>query len=200
MFSTEINASFAATGEALALLQLDRTPALLLGPYYPVNPPESCGTRLWQGGSLPPHARTMVLDGHVMNVRHEPVAGANVEIWHADPGGVYPHPSDVDHRSALTGFAGYGSTHSDSLGRFVFQTVEPGPYAVGSIRRAPHIHVQVTGRIDRLVTQLFFPAHPLNTTDRWYRAVANPGRLLATVTRDDDAAIDLQFTLVLNNG
>jgi protocatechuate 3,4-dioxygenase, beta subunit len=180
--------------------KLNRTPGLLLGPYYPVAPPDPCNAELWRGNSLPANARAMRLEGRVKNVRGKIVEGALIEIWHADPNGYYPHPSDANHKHVMRNFVGYGVAHSDAQGGFAFHSLTPGSYRDGSIERAPHIHIQVTGRVDRLATQIFFPNHPLNTADRCYLAVTNPHRLLADITRDETDAICLDMTLVLNNG
>ncbi|MFD3541442.1 intradiol ring-cleavage dioxygenase, partial [Streptomyces sp. NPDC058662] len=105
-----------------------------------------------------------------------PLAGAAVDVWHADPSGAYS-----------TGAAAFlrGTQVTDAGGRCVFRTIVPGWYA----GLAPHIHFKV--RPDHraeTTSQLFFPeallrkvyalppydrrpapAHP-NTRDDRYRA------------------------------
>lgn len=83
-----------------------------------------------------------------------PIAGAKVEIWHADDGGAY-HPEgsgDVSNYSASeVTLRGFVLTESD--GSFAFQSIQPGLY--GS--RARHLHYKITvAGHDDLVTQSYF--------------------------------------------
>jgi protocatechuate 3,4-dioxygenase beta subunit len=121
--------------------------------------------------------------GRVMNVQGDPVRDARVELWQANTFGRYSHPSDPNPAPLDPGFQGYGVQLTDRDGRFRFTTIKPGPYPVGTRTRAPHLHFEVTGRIDRIVTQLFFPGEPLNEQDF----------VLQSVPRDRDRLIaDLQ--------
>ncbi|HXE56366.1 MAG TPA: hypothetical protein VNK43_00050 [Gemmatimonadales bacterium] len=79
-------------------------------------------------------------------------------------------------------FQGYGRQRTDREGRFHFRTIKPAPYPVGEGRiRAPHIHFEVTGRVDRKVTQMFFPGEALNARDMVLGTVRQRDRLMAQV-------------------
>ena len=80
------------------------------------------------------------------------VAGARVDVWQADPAGVYD----------MVGFGLRGHQLTDRQGQFQFRTVMPGP----SGRRAPHlgVNVKVMGKAD-FWTELFFPDDPRNASD-----------------------------------
>jgi protocatechuate 3,4-dioxygenase beta subunit len=171
-----------------------RTPGLLLGPYYPLQAPASAGAELWRGETPPVGARRLRFDGRVLAGDGTPVADAHIELWHADPAGHYCHPSAPDHALVLPGFAGYGTARSDAQGRFFFCSLVPGGYVDGGVARVAHLHVQITGRVCRLVTQVFLPGQERNHADRWYRAVAQPERLLPEVVRDDANALHLNWT------
>jgi len=146
---------------------------------------------------LPKGARHLRLQGRVIDLLGHPIA-ALVEIWHADHEGRYRHPSAPGHEEVDAGFRGYGRVRCDFQGRFDFHSLVPGAYAAGDVQRAPHIHLQATGRFDRLVTQLFLPEHPLNGLDRWYRAVAHPELLTPEIVHDDaGASLVLACTVVL---
>ena len=58
-------------------------------------------------------------------------------------------------------------------------TVKPGPYprTKGDFR-TPHLHFDVTGRIDRKITQMFFPGEALNDQDMIFRGVPDHHELL----------------------
>ena len=56
---------------------------------------------------------------------------------------------------------------TDGDGRYRFKRIKPAPYssAEGALR-APHIHFDVSGKMGRKVTQMFFGGEPLNEQDR----------------------------------
>ena len=172
---------------------LRRTPSLLLGPYYPLGASDAAGSSLFRG-TTPSGTRRLRLEGHVQRLDGTPLPDVRIELWHADPAGRYPHPSAGDAAAVLEGFTGYGTTRSDATGRFVFTSVVPGGYRDGPTARAPHLHLQLSGRADRLVTQLFLPGDARNDADRWYRAVRDSERLLPTVVRDHAESLDLHWT------
>ena len=174
-----------------------RTPGLLLGPYYPLQAPIGADADLWRGDTLPSGTRHLRLEGQVLTHEGAPVPIACIELWQADPGGRYRHASAPGHTQVAAGFAGYGLTHCDAQGRFVFRSLVPGAYADGDVVRAPHLHAQITGRVDRLVTQIFLPGDERNHSDRWYRAVAHPERLLPQVIRDDANGLCLHWTVFI---
>ena len=128
------------------------------------------------------------------------MADAEVELWQADPMGRYAHPSSPARDPVLAGFTGYGRVRSAADGRFRFETLVPGDYTDGESRRAPHLHLQITGRFDRLVTQLFLPGHPLNAKVPRFGALRHPGRLVAEVRADAPDGLTLPWIAVLHRG
>ena len=72
-------------------------------------------------------------------------------------------------------------------------------------KRTPHIHFEVLGRNDRLVTQMFFPDEPLNAQDNILQNVRPSHREAAIakqVTNKEIAADELMFVwdIVLISG
>jgi protocatechuate 3,4-dioxygenase beta subunit len=90
-----------------------------------------------------------------VNAGCNPVANANVEIWHVDAAGNY---SQYGTQSAQTFLRGIQTTNAS--GQVVFTTIYPGWYQ----GRATHIHAEVTtfGRSVK-VTQIAFPESVNNT-------------------------------------
>jgi protocatechuate 3,4-dioxygenase beta subunit len=178
------------------------TPPLPLGPFYPLDVPSGMRSALWHGGPLPQGVRELCLQGTVQTIEGRGVSGALVEIWHADPAGRYRHPSAPDVDRVLAGFTGHGRVVTDDRGGFTFTSIVPGGYASreGLPPRAPHVHVQITGQVDRVVTQLFLPGHADNTGDRWFHASSNPQALTPDLVSDDDAQFVLRWTAVLMRG
>ncbi len=104
----------------------------------------------------------LVLRLQVVSQGCEPVAGARVDVWHCDAGGVY---SGV--RSAIADARGEtflrGTQMTDATGIAAFDTVYPGWYP----GRTPHIHYKVyLGDRTALTSQLFFPD---SVSDQVYR-------------------------------
>jgi protocatechuate 3,4-dioxygenase, beta subunit len=110
----------------------------------------------------------MLLHGRVVDQDGNPVAGAMVEVWHANASGKYIHEDDGFNAPLDPNFTGGGRVVTDADGRFTITTVKPGPYRAGPASwRAPHIHFSIIGAswMDRMVTQMHFPGEPLNDFD-----------------------------------
>lgn len=180
--------------------RLPLTPALLLGPFYPVPTPADATAALWHGTQPPAGARRLRLTGRLLDTAARALPAACVELWHADPSGRYPHPAAPQHEAVDASFSGYGRVISDSDGRFEFHSLVPGGYQNADARRAPHLHLQITTRAQRLVTQLFLPQHPANAGDRWFNAARQPELLTAEVLADGPSALHLTWTAVLMLG
>ncbi len=179
------------------------TPGLALGPYFPVA--TAIGTRvprapLWPGPGLPTGMRALRFDGQVVDRRVTPVAGFLVELWQADGAGRYRHPHAPAQADVPTGFSGYGRAVTDCEGRFAFCSLVPGPYVDDEVSRAPHLHIQITGALDRLVTQVFLPDNPLNRHDRLFQALRDPSPLIATKRYEDSALLWIEWTATVRRG
>jgi protocatechuate 3,4-dioxygenase beta subunit len=109
------------------------------------------------------------------------VPHARIEVWQANAAGRYFHPSDTNPAPLDPNFQGFASFHADAAGHYRFLTVKPGAYPGGRRgMRTPHVHLQIDGRSNRLVTQMFFPGEPLNATDAILREAVNPAEVIAT--------------------
>ena len=161
---------------------LRRTPDQILGPFYPVVKPLDQDADLTTIAGKPGRAEGQVMHvmGRVLTVAGHPVHGARVEIWQANTHGRYTHPSDTHPAPLDPHFEGFAVLTTDAEGRYRFKTIKPGAYPAGPDRmRPPHIHVEVTGQSNRLVTQLYFAGEPLNDTDPFLQGVGpNKERLI----------------------
>ena len=140
-----------------------------MGPFYPVLKPLDKDADLSQiaGSKTRAGGKIVHVTGRVLNEKGEPVKGAKIEIWQANAQGRYSHPADPNTAPIDPNFQGYGVITTDAEGLYRFKTVKPGAYPVNADwTRPPHIHLDVSGKIDRLVTQMFFPDEPLNAKDR----------------------------------
>ncbi len=144
------------------------TPEIAMGPFYPVLKPldKDADLTAIAGKTGRAEGKIVHLTGRVLNQKGEPVAGAKIEIWQANTHGRYTHPSDPNTAPLDPNFQGFAVLRTDKEGRYRFKTIKPGPYSVGpTVQRAPHIHFDVEGKANRLVTQMFFPNEALNDKD-----------------------------------
>lgn len=139
-----------------------------LGPFYPVQKPKEIDADLTRLKGRADRAKGNVLEvaGRVLDRHGKPVSGAKIEIWQANAVGRYSHPGD-DHVDLPLdpNFQGYALLTADADGRFSFLTIKPGAYPAGPYVRAPHIHFDVSGHADRLVTQMYFPGEATLAND-----------------------------------
>ena len=141
-----------------------------LGPYYTADAPVK--TTLVENG-MPGTA--LVVEGYVLGLGNTgktctALAGAEVDVWHANDAGDYDN----------AGFTLRGVFISDASGKFRVETILPGRYLDGAEYRPRHIHVRVraAGRTE-LITQLYFEGDPYNATDGMFK------KALAMKPKDD---------------
>src|SRR6266853_1319889 len=174
--------SVVSTKFAFAQAALQRTPGQILGPFYPVKPFDQ-NADLTKVAGRPGRAEGEILNvmGRVLNLKGEPVRSAKVEVWQANAHGRYTHPSDTNPAPLDPNFEGSAVLTTDSEGRYRFKTIKPSAYPAGPDRMRPaHIHFQVSGRQDRLVTQMYFENDPSNATDPFLNSAGGRKELLVT--------------------
>ena len=127
------------------------TPRQTEGPFYTPSSPGRSSLREAGMAGAP-----ITLSGVVLTRSCRPVAGALVDLWHADDAGAYDNE----------GFRLRGHQFTDADGRYRFETIVPGLYP----GRTRHFHVKYQaagGRV--LTTQLYFPGEPDNERDGIFR-------------------------------
>ena len=86
------------------------------------------------------------------------------------------------------------------------KTVRPAAYptGVGGWSRPPHIHFDIKGRANRLVTQMYFAGEALNEKDRLFAATNAKETLLARASapsgKPERDALVAAWDVVLNFG
>jgi len=109
------------------------------GPFFKPRSPERSDLREPNLKGSP-----IELSGLVLTRSCRPVAGALVDLWHADADGNYDEK----------GYRCRGHVFTDASGRYTFRTIVPALYP----GRTRHFHVKVQARNRPvLTTQLYFP-------------------------------------------
>jgi catechol 1,2-dioxygenase len=168
------------------------TPRTIEGPLYvPGAPLTKSFARIDDGTDK---GETLIMHGTVTDEKGKPVAGAIVDVWHANTMGNYsyfdPSQSAYNNRRRI---------ETDTDGRYKFQSVVPSGYAVppgGTTerllagigrhgKRPAHIHFFVSAPAYRhLTTQINIAGDPLLFDDF---AQATREELIPDIVRHDDA-------------
>lgn len=168
-------------GSTIAQSALNRTQDQILGPFYPImSKPNRSGdlTRV-PGGQGRAKGQLLIVKGRVIDPTGKPVAGADIEIWQANSVGRYAHPDDTNPAPLDPNFEGFGAVKTGADGRYQFKTIKPPPYPITPSRARPaHIHFDVRGRHDELVTQMYFEGDPYHKTDSFLQSAPNPEALI----------------------
>ena len=186
-----LTASAVVTGAALTggiSLAFGQQPALrptneqILGPFYPVRLPadQDADLTVISGKDTRALGQIMYVNGRVTNLRGEPVADAELEIWQANAAGRYTHPADQNPALIDPNFEGYARIRTGVDGSYRFKTVKPGAYPSSpTSMRPPHIHFDVKGRASRLLTQMYLEGEALNEKDRHLQGASRKEGLIA---------------------
>ena len=188
--------------------ELKRTPGEILGPFYPVLRSLEKTADLTALPGKPGRAAGQVIYvmGRVVNVQGQPLKGARVELWQANTHGRYTHPSDTNPAPLDPNFEGFAMQATDAEGRYRFKTIKPGAYpATANWMRPPHLHFEVTGKINRMITQMYFPGETLNDKDLLLQNIrANRDGVIAKVlppTSDVESdSLIVVWDIVLDKG
>ena len=177
-----------------------------LGPFYPVVRPkdEDADLTRVRGAKGVAKGEPINVIGRVVDLRGQPVRGVRLDLWQANAVGRYDHPGDHANPAALDpNFQGFARLLTDRDGQFKFRTIRPSAYNTPIGMRTPHIHFDVHGRAERLVTQMYFPGEALNASDPLLRLADQRESVIAeTAARlsGDPAAAAFSWTLVLAYG
>jgi protocatechuate 3,4-dioxygenase, beta subunit len=162
---------------------LPRTSDQILGPFYPLGEPAKGGD-LTRVPGRPGRAQGQIirLTGRVLDRSGRPVVGGKLQIWQANTFGRYSHPNDDNPAQLDPSFEGFAVVETDADGRYNLRTIKPGAYPTGpSTIRPSHIHFEVFGKRERLVTQMYFAGDPHHDKDRWLQSSAKPETIVMPI-------------------
>ena len=177
-----------------------------LGPFYPIVRPrdEDADLTRLRGAKGVAGGKPINVIGRVVDLRGRPVRGVRLELWQANAVGRYDHPGDHANPAALDpNFQGFARLLTDRDGNFKFRSIKPSPYNTPIGMRTPHIHFDIHGRSERLVTQMYFPGESLNERDALLRAAdARESIIAQAIPRlsGDPGAAAFKWAVVLAYG
>jgi catechol 1,2-dioxygenase len=143
----------------------------LLGPFWRMNSP-----RVENGGAIvrsDTPGPALFMSGRVVDAAGRPVEGADVDIWHSSPVGLYenqdPDQADFNLRGKFT---------TDAAGKFWFRSVKPAGYPIPTDG--------VVGRL--LAAQQRHPYRPAHV----HALIFKPGfkTMISQIYADDDVNLD----------
>jgi len=177
------------------------TPEETQGPFYPVLAQKDKDfdlTRI-EGKQGVARGKIIVIQGRVLDTDGKPVEDATIDLWQANAAGRYRHPHDSNRAPLDPSFQGWAIVPSGKDGSFRFKTVYPGSYpASNTWHRPPHIHFKVSkkGYVE-LITQMYFPGHELNDSDRLLKRKNKDERRLMIASRVRDQPETYEYHIVL---
>jgi protocatechuate 3,4-dioxygenase, alpha subunit len=142
----------------------------------------------------------VTIAGRMLDSDGQPVPDGLVETWQANSHGKYAHPEDDQNKSLEAGFKGFGRVMTDDQGRFQFTTIKPGSVpAPDGKTQAPHIAVSVFARglERRLVTRIYFPDEPANSSDFALNLVEPQRRETLIARKVADKSGVLEWNIIL---
>ncbi len=146
------------------------TPSEMEGPYYPITPQKDKDTDLTKLKGRTGIAKGEIIEitGQILDHESKPVEDATIDLWQANTYGKYHHPHDKNPAPVDENFQPWAIFQSGKEGAFTFKTIMPGIYPITGTNmiRTPHIHFKISknGYIS-LLTQMYFPNHPINVQD-----------------------------------
>jgi protocatechuate 3,4-dioxygenase beta subunit len=180
------------------------TQANNLGPFYRAGSPQ-----LADGASLlrsPTPGPALSFKGYVKTRNNEPVVGAEVDVWHSSPVGLY---ENQDKTQAEMNLRGRFTTLAD--GSFRFTSVKPAGYPVptegptGALLRAQQRHNMRPAHLHFLIhkpgfktiaSQVYDPEDPYLETDSQFGVT----KALIGRFEKNNSGYALEFTFILEPG
>jgi protocatechuate 3,4-dioxygenase beta subunit len=174
------------------------TQANMLGPFWRDDqPPSANGDTLVRSPTPGPE---LVVRASLEDVNGRPVAGAEIDVWHSSPQGLYENQDPTQAEMNLR-----GRFISDQAGRFHFRSVKPAGYPipvdgpVGELVRATrrhnfrpaHLHFMVyKPGFKTLISQIYSPDDPHIDSDVQFGVTR---ALIGNYMRHDDPSSEWGF-------
>jgi protocatechuate 3,4-dioxygenase beta subunit len=154
-----------AAGAFAATRGMGQTPAPVptmdsqMGPFYPLgySGEDDFDMTMLKGRTTRALGEVIEVTGRVLDRYGNPMKNAAIEIWQANHVGRYDHANDQNPAPLDPNFQGVARLVTGTSGEWRIRTIKPKFYNTPLGMRTPHIHFDVTGNAQRLVTQMYFP-------------------------------------------
>ncbi len=109
--------------------ELERTPRIQEGPFYPTKLPLDTDNDLLiiNDAITPAVGEITHLSGKVLDTKGDPIRNAIVEVWQCDRDGMYLRAHVENGAKFDTNFQGFGRFLTGSTGEYYFRTIKPCP-------------------------------------------------------------------------
>ena len=171
-----------------------------MGPFYPLRPLAENDADLTRLAGHANRARGTVIEltGRVLDLRGNPIAGAQMELWQANAAGRYMHELDPATAPLDPDFQSYARLTTGTDGAYRIVTIKPGGYDSPIGHRPPHLHFDLRGRTHRSIAQMYFPEDAeANARDTLYSALGDEaGTSLAARDAADSSKYHWDIVLI----
>lgn len=170
-----------------------------MGPFYPIVRPADSDSDLTmvRGRTGKASGQIIEVSGRILDVRGNPLAGAEIELWQANAAGRYDHPSDPATAPLDPNFQGYATLRADAKGEWRIVTIKPGGYDSPIGHRPPHIHFDLRSGKARNIAQLYFPEEAEgNAKDLLYKDLGG-GAATSIAVRDSGDPSKYRWDIVM---
>ena len=130
-----------------------------MGPFYPLgySGEDDFDMTMLKGRTARALGEVIEVTGRVLDRYGNPMKNAAIEIWQANHAGRYDHANDQNPAPLDPNFQGVARLVTGTRGEWRIRTIKPQFYDTPLGVRTPHIHCDVTGTAQKLVTQMYFP-------------------------------------------
>ena len=130
-----------------------------MGPFYPLgySGEDDFDMTMLKGRPARALGEVIEVTGRVLDRYGNPMKNAAIEVWQANHVGRYDHANDQNPAPLDPNFQGVARLVTGNSGEWRIKTIKPQFYDTPLGVRTPHIHFDVTGTAQKLVTQMYFP-------------------------------------------
>lgn len=176
------------------------TPQEVEGPFYPITPQKDQDADLTKVAGQNGVAKGEIIEifGKVLDQDLQPIEDVTIDLWQANHFGKYHHPHDTSDAPIDNNFQAWAILQSGINGSYKFKTVIPGAYPLGeNQQRTPHIHLKISKKgYDSLLTQMYFPDHPLNQQDGLFKRKSLQEQAMMTAVRKGNSN-QYQYNIII---
>jgi protocatechuate 3,4-dioxygenase alpha subunit len=160
-----------------------------VGPFYSIGLEYLCTPSIFASEDC----ERIEVCGQILDADGAPIPDSMLEIWQANAQGNYLADATVSQSS------GFARVAPAAGGTFSFTTIKPGAVTYDGDRfQAPHLVVLIfmRGLLRNLVTRMYFPDEPLNTSDPILQLIPEDRRATLVAKRSGELG-KLEWNIIM---